>query len=110
MIKSKPLSEPKQHLKELVEKDYNEEYIFTVPLGKGENMVHRMRVELSRLRKKLIQKNKIPREFKVLCKSVVQDIDNGTDIVTLVKAIENDSITEEMAGLMSSMDLGTKLS
>jgi len=109
MNKSKPLSEPKQHLKNLVEKEYNTNYVFTTELGRGENMVHRIRVELSRLRRKLIERKQIPKDFKVICVSVEQDKDNNKDTVTLIKTLESDTLTEEMVELMGSMNIGDQI-
>lgn len=109
MVK-RSLSQPKEHLKKLVMQEFKEPYIFEVALGEGDNMIHRIRVELSRLRKKLIDMGKVPKPFKILKRSIQQVPERNVDIVILIKAIENDSITEEVSAMIDEMTLGEMIS
>lgn len=59
-------------------------FTFWTPLGQGNRVVHRVRVELSRIRAQLANEGKRLKPFKLQAE-VVPDKENNRDVVTLTR-------------------------
>ena len=112
MINSKSLAKQKLFefltaVKEKPDEDYHLKVdAKIVPLNKIKSFVHRMRVELSRERKKAIsRRNKTPKSFKVL---FIRFYSTGdTNIIVLQKTFSNrNKIANAVDDIMSTIDGG----
>lgn len=85
---------------------------FVTRMGDGNNYVQRMRVELSRVRRRLEEANKTPKSFKMRVMDVQRnpDIEVPGDLVRLKMdvGIEGEVLTE-LDGLFSAMSAGEKI-
>lgn len=85
----------------------DEDYIFTFKgtFKQAENFIHRMRVDLSRLRTLVRDRGHVPKHFKMLIISIKSNQNNTSQSITLKKAISKhdvsgiiDDIFKEVAG------------
>ena len=97
----KKRAEPVERMKELLKTPMEGEYTFVCDKGMGENIVHRIRVELSRLRKLAIQMGREPKHFKVLLRGIEEHPHDGKkEIVTLKKTRSPNDVSEEVIALI----------
>lgn len=83
----------------------NEEYKFQWPAEDAHRMVHRMRVELSRFRKKLKDRGKVVRKFKMMHISTTPI--SGSDQVEIVLTKEvGENLVQSEEAIKILMDLG----
>ena len=72
--------------------------------------VHRMRVELSRMRDTVKDSGKVPKEFKVLCEDITFDAMEVISTITLKKAEGNVvRIAEEVNEIFDELAGGAKI-
>lgn len=73
----------------------DEEYIFKFrgSLKQADNFVHRMRVDLSRLRTLVRGRGHVPKHFKMLIIRIIPNSDNTLQTITLKKAISKHDVS-----------------
>lgn len=67
--------------KEFIRTEMEQQYSFEVEEGYAQNTIHRMRVELSRMRKEVKRRGKKPKPFKMLVVSIEKLEKRPEDIV-----------------------------
>ena len=105
MSETRGITQTKRLLTQLIKAPLDKPFVFTVPLGDGEAVVQRIRVELSRIRKRMEALGKDYIEFKVK-KTIKPNLIDQVDEVTLLrtKSLAN-AISEDMALMMRSLEL-----
>jgi len=100
----KPLSEPLALLNKLLKIEMNKNFDFICDAGKGQNLLHRIRVELSRLRTKAVQRGMTPKHFKIIHVSteLVKD-DAGKEKVTIRRTRSENNVSDEIHELFSEI-------
>lgn len=88
----------------------NKDFVFVVPVPQSEALtfVHRMRVELSRLRKKVIQLDRVPKSFKILFVEALEQGPNSCTI-TLKKSLSRGDVSKEIDEIFDLIAGGEKL-
>ena len=76
----------------------------------AKSFIHRMRVELSRMRDSVIQSGKVPKEFKVLVDDIAYDSETQVSTVTLRKAYgTNVQIADDVAEIFNEISAGNQI-
>lgn len=81
-----------------------DEYSFECEAGRGENILHRMRVELSRLRSKAIQQGHQPKHFKVIHVKT-EELPEGKEKVTIKRTRSENNVSDEVFELIQEISL-----
>lgn len=105
---SRPLTETKVRLKELCLCDIGKWYEFTKPVGEGRKVVHRIRVELSRIKAALRRRGvQINNDFKLIAR--IEAIGNGMERVKLTRVKEMADLEvgalSELEQMLAGVDL-----
>ena len=69
--------------------------------------VHRMRVELSRLRSKLIEMGKVASHFKMMLEKI--EVKDGKQVVTLKRTTSANDVTAEVSEALAGLTVGDKI-
>jgi len=100
------LTETKKHLMGLLRTAYDHEYKCTTELGSGAALVQRIRVELSRIRKRMEREKQTYKSFKVLSNVRPVPIDSVDEVTMIRTQKTSNSLSEGMSQLMKEMELG----
>ena len=113
-IKSAPKLKLIEFIKTAKEGD---EFEFTLSMNtNAEKFVHRMRVELSRLRSKLIEMGKVASHFKMMLEKI--EVKTGLDannkpykyqVVTLKRTTSANDVTQEVSEALAALTVGDKI-
>jgi len=104
---------PKRKLISFLQKadmDVDYDFIVDIPNSEALAFVHRMRVELSRLREKVRQRNRVPKSFKMLF--VKSEPVSGSNLrckITLKKSLSRDDVSGEIDEIFDLVAGGEKL-
>ena len=108
-VKSIPKQKLISFLKNAVE---GEDYIFTVdiPVGSALNFVHRMRVELSRFREKVRERDRIPKQFKMLyIESKAVEGNPNSCTITLRRSLSGHNVSNVIDDIFDEVAGGSKI-
>ena len=106
---------PKWHLWQILKQEEDAEYKIKLEDKETEadaqrsayKLIHRIRVELSRARDKLRAKGRIPRQFKLLVRSVEYNKDEKSITITLVRSQNmTETISSQMHDIFDALDGG----
>ena len=98
---------PKEMLKQfLMESQMDEPYIITISgnIENGASFLHRMRVELSRFRTKIVERGGVPKKFKIICNSITTNRDAACEI-TLTRSIKVEVVDKDLDDLLGVLSI-----
>lgn len=75
----------------------------------AEKFVHRMRVELSRLREKVKERNRVVRPFKVLLKSIIYCQQTNKCTIVLLKSVGDNDVSGEVDDIFDKLAGGNRI-
>lgn len=90
----------------------DEDYVFEVNIPEEDalNFVHRMRVELSRFREKVRERDRTPKHFKMLFKGAIQIGDNEDWCkITLRRSLSGHDVSNVLDDIFDEVAGGKKL-
>jgi len=110
-MKMKTNSIPKQKLIEFLQNSkMDENFVIAIPVNvsQAESFVHRMRVELSRLRDQVRKRNRVPKVFKMMFINAMSINENKCSIILRRTTSPND-VTNEIDEIFDVIAGGEKI-